>query len=159
MDKKYFKWRLLCTSLVVVLSIASAYHFIDSWSNFEEILLLQPDCDPGESLCAVTSNANETIELSIKQTHMPVLTSIQSEVRTQKIPVQKIYIEFRGTEMDMGKFHTTLQRRQHGLYTSQTILPTCAHEQMMWNAVVHIESRHKHFVAPFLLVTQRSENE
>jgi len=88
---------------------------------------------------------------------MPVLTSLQLEVRAENIPIKKMFIEFKGTEMDMGKFKYSLTptRQKYGMYTAQTILPTCAEENMVWQGTIHIETARKNYDAPFIIVNQR----
>lgn len=151
------KWRLLGTSLVITGSLAGAYHFYESWSTFNYITLPMPACDPSVSACSSSLPTGESIELHIKRTHMPVLTSVQLDVRTEKIAAKNIYVEFKGAEMNMGEFRSTLKRHKQGHYSTQTILPTCIHDQMIWHAVVHIDGPNKHYSAPFLLVAQRPE--
>lgn len=153
------KWRIACTSVVLGISVACAYHFVKSWSSFKDITLPSPDCDLRNSSCSTSLPTGEKISLSIIPTHMPVLTSIQIEVKTEKIPAHKVYVEFKGAEMNMGEFRTILKRYKQGKYTTQTILPTCMHEEMLWHAVVHVESHNNHYRAPFLLVAERPENE
>lgn len=153
--KMVSKWRLLCTSLVIAGSLAGAYHFYRSWSTFKYITLPMPDCDLSTSACSSSLATGEVIELKIKPTHMPVLTSVQLEVRTEKIAAKNVYIEFKGAEMNMGEFRSTLKRRKQGLYCTQTILPTCIQDQMIWHAVVHIDGMNKHYTAPFVLIAQR----
>lgn len=151
------KWRLACTSIVLGISVACAWHFMKSWSSFKDITLPSPDCDLRKNACVTSLPSGEMISLSIIPTHMPVLTSIQIEVKTEKIPVRKVYVEFKGAEMNMGEFRTILKRYKHGKYATQTILPTCMHEEMLWHAVVHVESHHNHYRAPFLLVAEHPD--
>jgi hypothetical protein len=153
------KWRLACTSIVLGISVACAYHFFKSWSSFKDIALPSPDCDLRKSTCSTSLPTGETISLSIIPTHMPVLTSIQIEVKTEKISAHKVSVEFKGAEMNMGEFRTVLKHYKQGKYTTQTILPTCMHEEMLWHAIVHVESHNNHYRAPFLLVAERPEEQ
>lgn len=89
---------------------------------------------------------------------MPVLTSLQLEVKTSQIPVKKIFIYFKGAEMNMGEFRYPLSRQKDGIYSAQSILPTCIDDQMIWHAIVHIETLNKHYRAPFVLINQRPFN-
>jgi len=85
---------------------------------------------------------------------MPVLTSVQLEVKTG-IPVKKMSIYFKGAEMNMGEFRTVLLPQKEGIYSAQTILPTCIQDNMVWHAVVQIEAGSKRYNAPFVLINQR----
>lgn len=153
------KWQRLSTSIVILASLLCAFHFYRSWSTFKEISLPVPDCDVRVNACTSSLPSGESVQLRIKPTHMPVLTSVQLEVKTEKMPARKIYIEFKGAEMNMGEFRSTLKRRKQGFYTTQTILPTCIQDQMVWHAVVHVEGHNRHYKAPFILVTQRPEQD
>lgn len=86
---------------------------------------------------------------------MPVLTTLQLEVKTEHIPVKRVYIYFKGAEMNMGEFRYQLTKQKDGAWTTQTILPTCIHDHMVWHAVVHIETSKKRYNAPFVFINQR----
>lgn len=151
------KWLFTCSSIILGISVACAYHLFKSWSSFKDITLPTPACDLRKSACSTSLPTGETISLNIIPTHMPVLTSIQIEVTTENISARKVFIEFKGAEMNMGEFRPTLNRYKQGVYTAQTILPTCMHEEMLWHAIVHVESHNHHYRAPFLLVAERPD--
>lgn len=149
------RWFLLGGVVVLLASFIGAYHSYKSWRSSTIVSLTMPECDLLQGPCSSTLETGERIELRIKPTHMPVLTSVQLEVKTEKIPVKKMTIFFKGAEMNMGEFKFELARQREGLYCAQTILPTCIQEQMVWHAVVQVETNHKRYVAPFVLVNQR----
>jgi hypothetical protein len=151
------KW-YLAGGLVILLSVLlGSYYFYGSWKAFSSVTLPLPDCDLRKGPCISALPSGEKIQLRIKQTHMPVLTSLQLEVLAENIPIKKMYIDFKGAEMDMGQFRYSLTptRQKHGMYTAQTILPTCAEENMVWHGTIHIETASKHYNAPFVVVNQR----
>ena len=151
------KW-FFAGGLVILLSaFIGVYYFYGSWKAFSSVTLPLPDCDLRKGPCISVLPSGERIELRIKQTHMPVLTSLQLEVRAENIPIKKMYISFKGAEMDMGQFRYSLTptRQKHGMYTAQTILPTCTEENMVWQGTIHIETNKKNYNAPFTIVNQR----
>jgi hypothetical protein len=144
----------------LILSVISyyGYQFYLKWKGSHSITLLMPECDLGQGACFSTLPTGEKIELRIKPTHMPVLTSVQLEVKTEQIPVKKISIHFKGAEMDMGEFKYTLMPQKGNIFSAQTILPTCIQDSMVWHAVVHVQTSQKLYIAPFLLVNQKPTN-
>ena len=140
---------MLCGLLV------GGHYLFGSWKTHRVIELATPDCDLRHGPCATTLPSGERIELRIKPVYMPVLTSVHLEVKTEKIPVRKIYIYFKGADMNMGEFRYNLLPQKGGLYSAQTILPTCIQEHMLWHAVVHVETNKKDYSAAFLLTNQR----
>jgi len=149
------KWLMFAGVCLFTGFAYSAFQLYSHWKSSKIITMPMPDCDLGQGPCFSRLDSGERVELRIKPTHMPVLTSVQLEVKTEKIPVKKISIFFKGVEMDMGEFHYALSRQREGLYSAQTILPTCIQDQMIWQAQVHIETNHKRYTAPFVLINHR----
>lgn len=152
---KHNKWVLAGSLIVFLGSLFGAYHFYSSWKNFGMVSLPIPDCDLQKGPCTSLLPSGERIELNIKPTNMPVLTSLRLEVKTENIAVKKIYIYFKGAEMNMGEFRYALTQQKEGVYSAQTILPTCIQDNMVWHAVVYIETPTKRYSAPFVLINQR----
>jgi len=148
------KWLLAGGLFVLLGSLFCAYQFYNSWKTSRIVTLPVPDCDLRRGPCVSVLPSGERIELHVKHTHMPVLTSVQLEVKTG-IPVKKMSIYFKGAEMNMGEFRTVLLPQKEGIYSAQTILPTCIQDNMVWHAVVQIEAGSKRYNAPFVLINQR----
>lgn len=149
------KWLALSGLIVLLGSLLGGYYLFKSWRTTNIVTLPIPNCDLNQGPCVSSLPSGERVELRIKPTHMPVLTSLQLEVKTDKIPVKKIFIYFKGQEMNMGEFRYTLNRQKDGSYTAQTILPTCIDDNMAWQAIIHIEALNKQYSAPFVIVNQR----
>lgn len=150
------KWLIITTFLVLIGLTFYGYRFYTNWKASHSVTLPMPDCDLGHGdVCVSSLPTGEKIALRIKPTHMPVLTSVQLEVKTDHIPVKKIVIHFKGAEMDMGEFQYTLLPQKGNIFSAQTILPTCIQDSMAWHAVVHVETSNKLYIAPFLLVNQK----
>ncbi len=148
------KWLFLGGLFVLLSSLFCGYQFYTSWKTSRIVTLSVPDCDLRRGPCVSQLPSGERIELHVKPTHMPVLTSVQLEVKTA-IPVKKMCIYFKGAEMNMGEFRTVLLPQKEGIYSAQTILPTCIQDNMVWHAVVQIEAKNKRYSAPFVLINQR----
>ena len=148
--------RIWLFSLLTIPAVAAIGYFgYLTWKTSKVVNLPTPDCDLIGGPCTSTLSSGESIELRIKPTYMPVLTSVHLEVKTDKIPVRKMYVYFKGADMNMGEFRFTLLPQRDGIYSAQTILPTCIQEDMLWNAVVQIETNKKMYNAEFKLTNQR----
>lgn len=154
---RHDKWLLIGGLCVLFVSLFCAYYFYVSWKTLNYITLPIPDCDLRQGPCVSTLPTGEKIELEINPTHMPVLTSVLLKVKTEKIRVKKIDIYFKGAEMNMGEFRYNLEHQKDGIYSTQTILPTCIHDHMIWHAIIHIEAPHIRYSAPFVFINQRPE--
>ncbi len=152
------KWLLLLGLFILAVAALFALRFYSSWKAINVVTLPVPECDLRKDTCYSKLPSGEQIALTIKPTHMPVLTSVLLEVKTDNISVKKMYINFKGAEMNMGEFRYTLLRQKDGIYSTQTILPTCIHDQMVWHAIVHVESFNKHYNAPFVFINHRPDS-
>src|SRR5579872_4085330 len=116
-------------SLVVFIGLFfSSYFFYTRWKTSQIITLPTPNCDLRLGACSATLPTGERIELRMRPTYMPVLTSVHLEVKTNQIPVRKMSVFFKGVDMNMGEFRFTLLPQKEGVYSAQTILPTCLQE-------------------------------
>ncbi|MCS5707435.1 hypothetical protein CC99x_000810 [Candidatus Berkiella cookevillensis] len=150
--RHYFKIGFWFVSLSTLLLIAYCYHH---WKNIKLVNLPVTNCDLRAGPCVTTLPNGEMLSLKITPTNMPVLTSVMLEVKTQELPIKKMNIHFKGKEMDMGEFKYALQLKKSGLYTAQTILPTCVHDEMIWHAVLKVDTKSEHYTVPFILVNQK----
>lgn len=142
-------WAFFITATLVVV------YFYIRWQNYERIDVPMSHCDLRKGACVAELASGEKITLQIKPTNMPVLTSIVLEVKTQNIPVEKMHINFKGKEMNMGEFTYTLKPKHNGIYTVQTILPTCVQDKMIWEALLDIDTQCKHYRVPFQIINER----
>lgn len=151
------KWFLIGGFCVLCVSLVCAYNLYLGFKTLNMVKLPVPDCDLRVGPCVTKLDSGEGIILNIKPTHMPVLTPLQLEVKTENIKAKRIYIYFKGAEMNMGEFRYKLEQQKDGSWATQTILPTCIHDQMVWHAVIHIESSKKRYSAPFVFINQRPQ--
>jgi hypothetical protein len=148
-------WMLVAAMSILLCTSFAAYQFYASFKTLKIITFPVPDCDLRKGPCLSKLPTGESIELDIRPTQMPVLTYVQLKVKTDQILVKKVSIYFKGAEMNMGEFRYTLLMQKEGSYSTQTILPTCIHDHMVWHAIVHIEAPNKRYSAPFVFINQR----
>ncbi|MFI4938037.1 MAG: hypothetical protein ACHQJ6_05955 [Candidatus Berkiellales bacterium] len=151
------KWLLLSSMTILLAVCFYIYYLYASWRTLGTVTLPTPDCEVSHGPCVSTLPNGDAIELRIKNTHMPVLTSVQLEVKTKIPGTKKIYVNFKGAEMNMGEFQYDLLPQKSGIFSAQTILPTCISDQMVWHAIVNVETSNKKYVAPFILVNQKPQ--
>lgn len=145
------------TGLIVVLvfCLGSFYYF--NQDKPISIVRLPPlECDLQQGPCQLELPNGQHLELKVKQTHMPVLTNLQMDVKISQMPVKKMLIEFKGAEMDMGKYrYELLPQKQHNVFSAQTILPTCIEDKMIWNATLRIQTNKHDYQMAFVIVNER----
>jgi len=146
-------------SLLALVAFSCFFYLIYTRNSAARTIIPLPaaHCDHAKGVCISTLPTGERVELTIKPTFMPVLTSIYLEAKTHKIPVQRMFVDFKGVDMSMGEFRFTLLPQKNGIYSAQTVLPTCVHRQMTWSATVNIESSRKTYNITFQLVNERPE--
>lgn len=145
------------TGLVILLVfIIGGFYALHRDSPISIVQLPPLDCDLRSGPCVLEMPSGDKLELKVKQTHMPVLTNLQMDVKVDEIGVKKMYIDFKGAEMDMGKYRYELQpQRQRNVYSAQTILPTCIEDKMIWNATLHIQTNKHNYQMAFTIVNER----
>jgi hypothetical protein len=151
-------WQFIIFSSAILLGLGFfSYRFYFNYHLFRSINFPIPECDLRYGSCVSKLPTGESVELNIKPIHMPALTSVRLEVKTNQIPARKVIVNFKGAEMDMGEFSYHLSHKKDGLYYTQTILPTCIHDHMIWHAVVQIQTPQKNYEAPFVFTNLRPE--
>lgn len=147
-------FKLACWLFAIAIILVATL-FYRHFQSIERIDVSMGHCDLLKGACVSELASGEKITLQIRPTNMPVLTSIVLEVKTQNIPVEKMQINFKGKEMNMGEFTYTLKPKNNGTYTVQTILPTCVHDKMIWQALLDIDTQAKHYRVPFQIINER----
>ena len=143
--------------LVALLTFSvGGFRYYDHCKKIPVTQLPSLECDLQKGPCTAALPTGANLELKVKQTHMPVLTNLQMDVRIHDLAVKKMYIEFKGAEMNMGEYHYELvPQKNHTLFSAQTILPTCIEENMIWDATLHVETHKNHYLMAFTIVNTR----
>lgn len=158
MSQIFTRERIIFVSgLVALLTIfIAAFYYFEHWKKIAPTILPPLACDLQKGPCSAHLPTGASLELKVKQTHMPVLTNLQMDVRIRDLAVKRMYIEFKGAEMNMGEYHyELLPQKQHTLFSAQTILPTCIEENMIWDAMLHVETNKNHYQMAFTIVNTR----
>lgn len=136
-----------------------AGYFYLQKKRIEQVDLPIINCDLRSGPCSAHLPTGQTLSLKITPTNMPVLTSVVLEVRTpDQLHVKKMKIHFKGKEMDMGEFNYEFKMQKSGVYTAQTILPTCVHDEMVWQAILNISSKKTSYTVPFILINEKPKS-
>lgn len=153
----YFKPKFLLWLSVSMLFISLIFFYrVFLFENNQKISLPLANCDLKTGPCCVAFPSGELIYLRTIPTSMPVLTSIIIDVKIPKeLYVNKMHVCFKGKEMNMGKFKYTLEAKEKNTYTAQTFLPTCIHREMIWQAVLNIDTKSITYEVPFILINER----
>lgn len=131
-------------------------YFFWTWKNAHKVYLPLSNCNLHLGPCTAKLPSGESIFLRMTPTNMPVLTSVMLEVKIPRaLQIQKMNVHFRGKEMKMGEFDYFFHPRSDGTYTAQTMLPTCSQNEMIWEAVLNIDTESKHYTMPFTFTNQR----
>jgi hypothetical protein len=155
-DVRMTNKKIWLSFLFIVVGLPGFSYFIYvKWKAAHTIILPPAKCDLKTKTCLSTLPTGEQIEIQIKSTFMPVLTSVRLEAKTHKIPVQKMLVRFKGVDMDMGKFSFVMLPQKNGTYSAQTIIPTCLQEQMLWETIIEIKSSPKDYHASFIVLNER----
>lgn len=142
--------------IIAVGCIGLFSYFYLEYKQTHKIDLPITNCDLREGPCSAVLPNGEILQLKITPTNMPVLTSVMLEVRTpHALKIKNMHIRFKGKEMNMGEFHYVFQCQKEGIYTAQTVLPTCVHDQMIWEATLNIDAKREQLTVPFLLVNEK----
>lgn len=140
--------------LTAIVAAAVIFYLHKKYTHFVDLPMI--NCDLRNGPCRAELQHDEFISLKITPTNMPVLTSVMLEVRTpSKLPIKNMSINFKGKEMNMGEFSYQFQSDKKGVYTAQTVLPTCIHDEMVWQAILSVSTQHTNYTVPFLLINEK----
>lgn len=114
---------------------------------------LDPACNLQREPCQSVFPNGARVSLSIEPRPIPVLRPLQIRVQTEGIDVQKVQVDFRGVDMDMGYNRPQLKAEAAGHYTGTWVLGSCGLERMVWEATVLLETAEGKLAAPFRLET------
>ena len=101
----------------------------------------------------LTQTTFKTVKLSIDPNPIPLLKPFNLKVKAGLDRINKVVVEFKGKEMDMGPNQTELALQKDGYYTGQGVLPICTIDTMNWVAQVYIQTDKKLFLSQFNFVT------
>jgi hypothetical protein len=114
----------------------------------------EPGCDLHRKACAANLADGGRVELSILPRPIPMLTTLQVEVKGTGIDVARVDVDFAGVDMNMGLNRPALVAAGPGLFRGEAALPVCVTGNMQWQATVLVESPRSRIAVPFRFDSQ-----
>lgn len=111
------------------------------------------ECDLRAGPC-VQPVGDGRLSFSITPATIPLMKTLELEVRTRGLKIDGVVVDIRGLNMDMGLNRTSLVRTADQVWRGETILPVCSQRRMMWEAAVQFDAQ-GHFEVPFPFETNR----
>jgi hypothetical protein len=140
-----------------VLLALLAFHLTRSWQAQEpqyDRVALPGGCDLRLGPCRQRVGGR-LLAFSITPTTIPLMQPLKLLVEVDGPAVQRVSVEIRGLNMDMGLNRNRLVQARRGLWEGETILPVCSQRTMRWEAAVRVDGGDGRFEVPFLFHTRR----
>ena len=144
-------------SVVLIVVLVSAAWYKSQQEKTQEVLLrLEADrnCDLQKSACTLKWS-DGVVSLSITPRPVPLVKPINISVQLERLKVEAIAVDFKGTTMNMGPNNVKLANTQNGRWTGTGMLPVCIRNQMEWQADVYLQTDKGIIIAPFIFVTHK----
>lgn len=138
--------------LIVALIAGSAYLFVRS-PPADVTVAPEPGCDLHRAACTARLPDGSSMELSILPRPIPLLATLQVEVRLASLAAERAEFDLAGAEMAMAPNRTQLVRAAPGIYRGTTTLPVCVTGKMKWQATVILETESRRIAIPFSFVS------
>jgi hypothetical protein len=129
---------------------------------------LNPECDLLREACQVRFADGGEVRLDIEPRGIPAVRPLQIEVRLSQLPTpERVEVDFRGVDMNMGFNRVRLQRADADTaadagadavterWRGQGMLPVCVRARMTWEARVLLHGADGLRAAPFRFVSHR----
>ena len=114
---------------------------------------LDPECDLRAGPCTGRLPGGGSIRFGITPQQIPVVTSLEYEVRLEGIEASSVEIDFQGVDMNMGYNRPKLEKIDKGLFRGEGMIPVCVREAMEWEARVLVRTDQGLVAAPFRFIT------
>jgi hypothetical protein len=143
------KNHLATLALSLTLAILGVLAYKLAPSPPEAVTQLAPlFCNPGLRPCASPLPGGGQLELSLTPQPIRPLQMQDIVLTLRGLDAERVEIDFKGTEMDMGNNHALLSFRD-GRFSGQVMLPVCITGSMTWAATVRISSKQGRLAVPF----------
>lgn len=106
-------------------------------------------CDLHRQACAARLPDGGRMELSILPRPIPLVTTLQVEVKTMGYAADRVAVDFAGVDMNMGLNRPQLAMTGAGTFRGEAALPVCVTGNMQWQATVIVESGRSRVAIPF----------
>lgn len=111
------------------------------------------DCDLRAGACRQVVPGG-SVTLSIAPADIPLMKPLSLVVATEGLMVDRVTVDIRGLNMEMGLNRTPLGRVNEHRWQGETILPICSQRRMQWEAAVQLSAQQR-IEVPFRFQTTR----
>lgn len=146
--------------MVVVVALAvlmlTAFVLARKWQSADtayQRLEAPADCDLRAGPCRQRV-ADGEVQLTLSPAAIPLMQTLSVSVVTSGLQAERVTVEIRGLNMDMGLNRTRLEQVGSGAWAGETILPICSQRRMEWEAAVRVDGLGR-FEIPFPFATTR----
>lgn len=161
-------WVLAAALLVAVIGVLLLKSWPLLYPQISERAPLNPSCDLLQQACSLSFASGGEVRLTIRPRGIPPAHPLELEVRLEGLPApQRVEIDFRGVDMDMGFNRTELEPQQGARpdpaedavagsrWAGTGMLPVCVRDRMTWEAQVLLHYPQRLLAAPFRFLSQR----
>ncbi len=153
MKSNLLLWSAAGLMLVAIAGVA----IYKSWPLlFPEVLVSTPldaGCDLRAGPCVSPLPEGGSVSFAIEPRSIPVVRPLQIQVHVEGLDVQRVEIDFRGVDMNMGFNRPALERQQAGNFSGKGMLPVCVRDAMEWEARVLLHTEQGLVSAPYRFIT------
>ena len=116
-----------------------------------DILMLDADprCDLRKQGCALALPGGGEVSLDILPRGVPPMESLRLEVLVAGSPLDPVWVDFVGVDMDMGFNRAGLDAAAAGRFNGSGMIPVCIRDRMTWEARVVLTNGADWVGAPF----------
>jgi hypothetical protein len=115
-----------------------------------------PRCDLRRQRCALSLPGGGEVLLDISPRGVPPMEPLQLEVLVAGSPLDAVWVDFAGVDMDMGFNRAGLDAAAAGRFTGSGMIPVCIRDRMTWEARVVLTDGTDWVGAPFRFDVMRA---
>lgn len=148
------KWLLPAVVVALVAVLAGGYwHFRGYFTPPAAIDLGLDDCDLQQHACrrALPGGGEMTFEITPRP--IPLVSPLKLRVEVKGVDVERVEVDFAGTNMNMGYNRPKLQPVAEGRFQGEGYLPVCIRQRMDWEARVLLYLPHRVLSVPYRFST------
>ncbi|GAB4346493.1 MAG: hypothetical protein Kow006_05060 [Gammaproteobacteria bacterium] len=150
---------LLIVPLLLVVAVVAAAAW-KLWPILHPEIIATADsatpCDLHQGPCTMVFDGGVRVTLSIEPRPVKVMEPLTLTVETGVESPWSVEVDFTGVSMNMGYNRPLLKDAGEGLFTGETMLPTCIRNEMEWQANVLIRTARGYLSAPYRFTTVRN---
>lgn len=112
-------------------------------------------CDLHQGPCTREFDDGRRVTLSITPNPVKVMEPLTLKVETTSESPWSVEVDITGISMNMGYNRPMLKEAGKGVFTGESMLPTCIRKEMDWEANVLIRTAEGYLSAPYRFTTVR----